>query len=72
MLRFSVFGRLLGVARTRGEWRVVYIGADGKHRAADDVMIPPSVKASEVAAYLADLFHESASPENPEVVRLDP
>lgn len=72
MLRFNVFGRVMGVARAQGEWKAVYIGTDGKNREAHDVVIPSSVTASELTAYLADIFHESASPENPEVIRLDP
>lgn len=72
ILRFDVYGRVMGVLRADGAWRVVYFGADGKHREAHDVVIPPSVTTSELAGYLANLFHESASPENPDVVRLDP
>ena len=71
MMRFDVYGRILGVTRARGEWRVVHLGADGKHRPAADVVIPPSVAESELSGYLADLFHESASAEKPDVVRLD-
>ena len=62
----------MGVDRMQGEWRVVYFGADGKHREAQDVVIPPSVTESELPRYLGNIFHEYASPEHPEVIRLDP
>lgn len=71
MLRFDVFGRPIGVTRTAGGWRVVYLGTDGKHREASDVFIPGSVPESGLRRCLGDLFHELATPENPEVVRLD-
>lgn len=71
MIRFDVYGRTLGVTRESGEWKAVYIGPDGKHRRAHDVVIPPFVEESKLTRYLADLFHESATPENPDVIRLD-
>ncbi len=71
MLRFDVFGRALGIARREGEWRAYYLGSDGKRREAREVVIPPSVPESELPRYLTDLFHESATPEHPEVVTLD-
>lgn len=71
MLRFDVFGRLIGITRTADGWRPVYLGADGKRREATDVFIPASIPESELPRYLADLFHELATPEKPEVIRLD-
>lgn len=70
MLLFDVFGRRIGVQRTGDRWRVVLVGEDGKHRAAPGVVIPPSVPEAELARYLADVFHESATPERPDVVRV--
>lgn len=71
MLRFDVFLWPIGVTRTAGGWRVVCLGTDGKHREAPDVFIPGSVPESGLRRYLGDLFHELATLENPEVVRLD-
>lgn len=71
MPRFDVYGRVIGVERWEGGWRAFHVGAEGKRRPAGDVVIPPSVSESELAGYLADLFHESASPERPDVVRLN-
>lgn len=70
MVRFDVFGREIGILRSGDEWRAVYIGPDGKHRPANDVMIPSSLAGSELETYLADVFHESASPAHPNVTRL--
>lgn len=70
MLRFDVFGTLLGVERVDDGWRVFYIGAEGKHRLAEDVVIPPSVNEEGLAEYLADLRHEFATAAYPTVCRL--
>lgn len=68
MLRYDVFGYRVGVLREGAEWRAVYVGQDGKHRPAPDVVIPPWVTEAEVPRFLADLFHEAASPERPDVI----
>lgn len=70
MLRFDVYGRKVGVVREEGGWSAVFLGESGKHRPAPGVIIPPWVTEDELVRYLADLFHEGASPERPEVVRL--
>lgn len=68
MIRFDVYGRVVGVLRDGGRWRAVFVGEDGKHRDAPGVVIPPDLDASELAGHLADVFHESARPERPDVV----
>ncbi len=68
MLRFDVFGRHVGVTRADGRWIAVFLGAEGKHRAGP--AIPPSLPESELETFLADLFHESARPDKPNVIRL--
>ena len=70
MHRFDVFGRLVGVERVDGKWRAVFVGQDGKHRHARGVTIPPWIEAAGLTTFLADLFHESATPERPEVLYL--
>ena len=72
MLRFDVFGREIGVVRQDGAWRAVFVGKEGKHRTAPGVTIPPDLPASDLARFLADLFHEAARPDRPEVTALDP
>ncbi len=69
MPRFDVFGRIMTVTRLGTRWQVTVDGADGKHRDAR-VRIPDSVSESELVRHLADLFHESATPDRPDVVRL--
>jgi len=46
-----------------------WLGDEGKRRLAHFV-VPDFVSEHEIAEYLRDLFHESASPRNPDVVRL--
>lgn len=70
MIRFDVFGREIGVTRVESGWEAVFVGPGGKHRAAPGVTIPPWVTEDGLAQFLADVFHESASPHRPDVVRL--
>jgi hypothetical protein len=69
-IKFNVFGRLVQVEHTAEGWRSYYPGADGKRRPASFI-IPDFIEEAELVQYLGDLFHESASPGNPEVLRLD-
>jgi hypothetical protein len=67
--RFKVFGTLIVVARSGNGWQAFYPGADGKRRAADFI-VPADVAEHELAEYLADLFHENATPRHGSVERL--
>ena len=66
---FKVFGTLIAVARGGGGWQAFYPGSDGKRRAADFI-VPPELAEHELAEYLADLFHENATPRHNRVERL--
>jgi hypothetical protein len=68
-LRFNVFGRLVAVAATPAGWKAYLLGQDGK-RSPLDLVIPAFVEQDEVGQYLADVFHEVATPTNNKVVRL--
>ena len=68
--RFNVFGRIIGVQREGTSWRAYALGADGKRSAADFV-VPDFIEVHELAQYLADLFHERATPANADVRKLD-
>ena len=67
--RFNVFGRIIAVRREGALWQAYVTGSDGK-RCAADFVIPDFIEAHELAQYLADLFHESATPANPDVTKL--
>lgn len=68
-LRFNIFGTLIGISRSDEGWRAFYLGTDGKRRAADFV-IPSDVAEHELCEYLADLYHENATPRNCNAVQL--
>ena len=67
--RFKVFRHLVAIAAVVGGWRACYFGADGKRRPADFI-VPADVGEDELAEYLADLFHEDATPGHDRVERL--
>lgn len=69
MIRFNVFGRIIGVEKKNNEWKPYYLGNEGKRRDADFI-IPTETTEEEIAHYLAVLFHEAATPERNEVKRL--
>lgn len=59
MIRFKVFGRLMGVQQRGGEWRPYDLGNEGRRRVADFI----------IPSELAVLFHEDATPERNEALR---
>lgn len=61
--RFNIFGKEIAVSGEAGAWRAFYLGADGKRRPADFI-IPADVAEPDLCEYLADLFHENATPRN--------
>lgn len=67
--RFNVFGTLVAVVGTIGAWQAFYLGAEGKRRSADFI-VPANIPGDELAEYLADLFHENATPRNNTVKQL--
>ena len=69
MLRFDVFGYRVGIDRIEGRWQAYLLGSEGKRRDAGWV-IPDDLPKELLAQYLADLFHEAATPARPDVVEL--
>ncbi|AOJ28822.1 MULTISPECIES: DUF7661 family protein [Burkholderia] len=69
--RFNAFGRLLAVVRKNDCWAVFDLGAEGKRRPAG-LHVPSALGADELAQYLGDLLHESATPKYNEVVPIAP
>ncbi len=61
--KFNVFGTLIAVTGSSGAWRAFHLGAEGKRRPADFI-VPDDVEEHELCEYLADLFHEHATPRN--------
>lgn len=67
--RFKVFGKLVAVTGGKGARQAFYLGAEGKRRPADFV-VPADVADDDLAEYLADLFHEDATPRYSTVEKL--
>ena len=61
--RFNVFGTLVAVSGEEGKWQAFFLGAEGKRRPADFV-VPVDIAGAELREYLADLFHEDATPKH--------
>ncbi|VXC41440.1 hypothetical protein [Massilia sp. 9I] len=70
-LRFKVFGKLIVIRGKPGFWLAFYPGNDGTRRPADFI-VPPDISEDGLAEYLADLFHEDATPKRNTVERLAP
>ena len=67
--RFNVFGRLIMIAGSQGGWTAYSVGSEGKRSPAGFV-VPDFLEEEELCQYLADLFHESATPSNGDVTRI--
>ncbi|MDH3693682.1 MAG: hypothetical protein OER96_03820 [Gammaproteobacteria bacterium] len=70
-LRLNVFGRFLDIERVGNKWIAFDKGNEGKRRRATDIVIPSSLKQSELITYLDDLLHESATASSPNIIDLD-
>jgi hypothetical protein len=69
-IKLDVFGKIVLAVRKECGWEMFYLG-EGKRRLARDIVVPPSVTEDEIIVFLSDLFHEKATPEKPEVVRVE-
>jgi hypothetical protein len=67
--KFNVFGRLVAIVGSRGAWIPYSLGADGK-RGPAGFIVPNFLEEGELCQYLADLFHESATPTNGDVYQI--
>lgn len=68
-LRFRVFVHLITVTGQPGNWQAWLTGNEGKRRPAE-LCIPPDLQQHELQEYLADVFHEDATPRYNEVLLL--
>jgi hypothetical protein len=66
-MKISVFGRTLEVVKENGQWAIYTLG-EGKKSLYSGIVIPAHYGRDEVVAFLGDIFHEAATPENPDVV----
>jgi len=70
-IKFDVFGRKMSVQRKAGEWLLFRDSNTGVRARVHEVVIPEELEEDELATYLADIYHESATEKHPSVVRLD-
>lgn len=70
-IKFNVFGKKMSVQRKDDEWLLFRESNTGVRARVFDVVIPDDLNESELARYLADIYHESANEKHPDVVRLD-
>jgi len=61
--KFNIFGALIAVTGSSGTWRAFHLGEEGKRRPAEFI-VPDDIAEHELCEYLADLFHEHATPKN--------
>lgn len=66
--RYKVFGTLVAVVGAPGAWQAFYLGVEGKRRPADFI-VPADLTSEELCQYLADLFHENATPRQSDCIR---
>jgi len=69
-IKLDVFGRLMVAEHTSVGWQLFELGYDGKRRPVNDAVVPDFISAPELAQYLGDIFHESATDRHPEVRRI--
>jgi hypothetical protein len=70
-IKFDVFGKRMSVQRKGDEWLLYRESNTGVRARVFQVVIPSDLEESELATYLADIFHESANEKHPSVVRLE-
>ena len=70
-IKFDVFGKRMSVQRKEGEWLIFRESNTGVRARVYDVVIPAELEETELATYLADIFHESATEKHSSVTRLD-
>lgn len=68
--RFDVHGRPMAVVRGAVGWQAFRLGNEGKRRPAD-AYVPATLAPAELRTWLADLFHEGATPRHPDVLARD-
>jgi hypothetical protein len=67
--RFNVFGRIVAIVGSQGSWKAFSLASEGK-RVPAGFVIPDFLSEEELCQYLADLFHEAATPSNGDVFQI--
>jgi len=70
-IKFIVFGRRMSVQRKDGEWLLFRESNTGVRGRVYEVVIPAELEESDLATYLADIYHEGATEKHLSVVKLD-
>lgn len=72
MMIFKVFGRYIGVKPVGQGWQVFRVDmSERKYSRLYEIIIPDDLEEGEIADWLADIYHEAASPQHPDVVRVE-
>lgn len=69
-IKFNVFGTIIIAMQTEDEWKFYTPTSEGKRREIEN-LIAPSMTVEELKLYLADIYHEYASPANPDVLIIE-
>ncbi len=70
-MKFDIFGRNIEILKRGTQWKVFYLGNEGKKRLAEDIIIPSDITECQLTGYLFDLCHEWIRPEHSTVERID-
>jgi hypothetical protein len=70
-IKFDVFGKRMSVQRKDGEWLLFRESNIGVRARIYEVVIPADLEETELATYLADIYHEGANEKHSSVVKLD-
>jgi hypothetical protein len=70
-IRFMVFGKRMSIQRKDGEWLLFRESDTGVRAREYEIAIPADLAESELATYLADIFHESATEKHSSVTRVN-
>lgn len=69
-MKIDIYGRIIEVLKEDGFWNIYTLG-EGKKMRANDIVIPQNFSEKEVLTFLADMFHEAATPEKNQVRIID-
>lgn len=69
-IKLNVFGCKVLVQRHGERWKAYYLSDDGKRRPAEEILVPSSISEPEVERFVADLCHEWATEQHPDVIRI--